>query len=199
MRCPPSRSICWTKVSNTEQDPETTIVTLLDTHFPGNHPSGICSKGRIRHLTVWILKGSKPFISKDIIRWPLTQFKDTKTTGPDSLKPVVLNRVAITVNSSSYTGYVPEWWQLSKVIFIPKPGKDDSSKAKSFRPINSTVLFFFKIFEKLVLWNFKITSVSTNSWIEISTHSGNDWLFAQHFQTRLMTLKAQFNLVNNTP
>ncbi len=40
---------------------------------------------------------------------------------------------------SSYSaGYVPACWRQSKVVFIPKPGKKDYSKAKSFRPITLT-------------------------------------------------------------
>ena len=49
------------------------------------------------------------------------------------------------------SGYTPQIWRQSKVIFIPKLGKDDYSKAKSFRPISLTP-FLFKTLERLSYW-----------------------------------------------
>ena len=47
-------------------------------------------------------------------------------------------------------GYVPRSWRKTNVIFIPKPGKDDYSKAKSFRPI-SLSSYVFKVIERVIL------------------------------------------------
>jgi ribonuclease HI len=46
-------------------------------------------------------------------------------------------------------GYIPVSWRCTKVIFIPKVGKDNYFEAKSFRPISLTS-FLLKTVEKLV-------------------------------------------------
>ena len=47
--------------------------------------------------------------------------------------------------------YTPAIWKESKVTFIPKPGKDNYNKAKSFRPI-SLSNYLLKGLEKLCVW-----------------------------------------------
>ncbi len=51
---------------------------------------------------------------------------------------------------SLQAGYIPHRWRQLKVIFIPKPGKEDYSKAKAFRPIILSS-FIFKAMERVVL------------------------------------------------
>ena len=66
-----------------------------------------------------------------------------KAAGPDGIKPLALQQmgpVMITRITNLYKctiilGYVPTEWCNSKTIFILKPGKDDYSIPKSFRPI----------------------------------------------------------------
>ena len=48
-------------------------------------------------------------------------------------------------------GYTPRRWRESKVVYIPKEGKDDYTQVRSFRPISLTNTCF-KVFERLVLW-----------------------------------------------
>ncbi len=52
----------------------------------------------------------------------------------------------------AFLGYVPECWRRAKVVFIPKPGKEDCS----FRPITLTS-FVFKTLEQVVLGYFEDT------------------------------------------
>ena len=48
--------------------------------------------------------------------------------------------------------FTPTLWKEARVIFIPKPGKDDYSKAKSFRPI-SLSNYLLKVLEKMAVWH----------------------------------------------
>lgn len=52
-------------------------------------------------------------------------------------------------SASIKLGYIPKLWQSVRVIFIPKPGKDDYTKPKSFRPISLTS-FMLKGLERLI-------------------------------------------------
>ena len=56
------------------------------------------------------------------------------------------------------SSYTPLLWRQSKVIFIPKLGKEDYSKAKSFRPISLTP-FLFKAVERLNYWEIQETTL----------------------------------------
>ena len=49
---------------------------------------------------------------------------------------------------------IPDEWQMSDSAIIPKPGKDDYTKPKSFRVItlSSSIL---KLLERLILWHMK--------------------------------------------
>ena len=47
--------------------------------------------------------------------------------------------------------YTPLLWKDTKVIFIPKPGKQRYDTPKSFRPI-SLSNYFLKTLEKLMNW-----------------------------------------------
>ena len=51
-----------------------------------------------------------------------------------------------------YLEYTPTLWKDTKVIFIPKPGKEDYNVAKSFRPI-SLSNYLLKGLEKLLGWH----------------------------------------------
>ena len=83
--------------------------------------------------------------------------------GPDGLKPLVLKNLPINCVgrlqaiyiASLFSGYVPACWRRSKVVFIPKPGKLDYSKAKAFHPITFTS-FLFKAMEKMMLKHLEV-------------------------------------------
>ena len=51
-----------------------------------------------------------------------------------------------------YLEYTPTPWKDTKVIFIPKPGKEDYNQAKSFRPI-SLSNYLLKGLERLLGWH----------------------------------------------
>jgi len=135
--------------------PESTVNLLIDVHFPGNIPipGEVPVVTKITDLNIPDLD----FISLEKVIWSIKSFGPEKAAGPDGLKPKIiqqlgigLERLLILYRASVALGYVPSSWRKSKVIFIPKPGRDDYSKAKSFRPISLTS-FLFKALERIIL------------------------------------------------
>jgi hypothetical protein len=81
----------------------------------------------------------------------------TQGSGPDNLKPIVLQHLpikAIEALTRIYmvvvdTGYTPRRWRESNVMFLAKPGKTDMADPRSFRTI-SLMSFVYKGLEKVV-------------------------------------------------
>ena len=135
-----------------------TIKKLTDTHFPAaqegttpfQHDNSISAN------TADILN-DHDWIDVDLIRKAMKQFKPHKAAGPDGLKPIVLKYLptnALEVISCIYKAcitfqYTPKMWRETKVIFLPKPGKDTYDIPKSYRPI-SLSNFLLKTLERLV-------------------------------------------------
>ena len=65
---------------------------------------------------------------------------------------MALARLKQLFEASYFSGYVPQEWLRTRVVFLSKPGKTDYSSARSFRPICLT-LFVFKCMERCVYWN----------------------------------------------
>jgi ribonuclease HI len=130
--------------------------TMLATHFPGSTP-GPCPP---------IHAISPPpenfhvldFITESKIREAFASFGPYKSPGPDGLYPVVLQNLPapyITAIRDIYrviisTGYTPSPLRRSRVVFIPKPGKN-KSECKGWRPI-SLSSFVLKGLERIILW-----------------------------------------------
>ena len=147
-----------------------TIELLLDTHFPGSMNQPEPELDHYFNDIVDELNGPQKiqpirWINHDRVRRALSSFSDYKACGPDDIKPIVLKRLpdnAIDRLVAIYTasvklGYVPHTWTKSRTVFIPKPGRDDYSIPKSFRPISLTS-FCFKTLERLVLWHLEQTT-----------------------------------------
>ncbi len=142
-------------------DPVDFVQQLLDVHFPGSGPT-VNERGqetKIENLGTYLEAcRATRFITKPRIKWAIECLSSNKAAGPDGIKPVVLKnlpdsylqQLQVLYVSSIYVGYVPQKWRRSKVVFIPKPGKEAYAKAKSFRPITLTS-FIFKTLESVVL------------------------------------------------
>ena len=80
-----------------------------------------------------------------------------KSPGPDRIYPFLLQRAGdpiigplVRLAMASLTlGYVPKAWRGTRVIFIPKAGKNEWTSPKNFRPISLTS-FVLKTVERLV-------------------------------------------------
>ena len=90
----------------------------------------------------------------------IKMFKPYKSPGKDGIYPILLQRgleiltphLARIYRTSITSGRPPKQWLITKAVFIPKPGKDDYTKAKSYRPISLTS-FLLKGLEKLIYWH----------------------------------------------
>ena len=66
--------------------------------------------------------------------------------------PIALGCINNLFQAIYSTGYIPVEFRKSKVVFIPKPLKDDYGEAGSFRPISLTQ-FLFKSMECVIEWS----------------------------------------------
>jgi ribonuclease HI len=147
-------------------NPEDSINLLLDEHFPGSRPLNDDHSNVLEYVENGNLGNS--WITVNKIRESMAIFQASKAAGPDGFKPIVLQhlpdivleRVRHLFCASLATGYVPTQWRLSRVIFIPKIGKDNYAQVRAWRPI-SLMSFFFKTLERLILWEMEETVLKT--------------------------------------
>ena len=142
---------------------EDTITQMSSVHFPNATriapPAGPPFVHSARVESDVISNSFSEYISEDLVRTSLKKFKPFKAAGPDNLKPVVFRHLpqsfivflTFIYKCCIYFHYTPFLWQLTKVIWLPKPGKDDYLEAKSFRPI-SLSNFLLKGLERLITW-----------------------------------------------
>jgi ribonuclease HI len=141
--------------------PEQSLELLLDTHFPGSIKETE-ENANAHPLT----EGDDSFITTQRVQAAAASFGDLKASGPDGIPPVALKRLGKKANQrltellkASYRlGYVPSVWRHSRVIFIPKQGKDSYTLPRSFRPITLSS-FIMKTLERVVLWHLEDTSL----------------------------------------
>ena len=99
------------------------------------------------------------YINREKVKDAINSFGWNKSAGPDDIKPVVLqnldnkslDRLTLLYKVSMALGYTPKAWCKSKIIFIPKLGKESYDNPKSMRPISLTS-FMFKGLERLNHW-----------------------------------------------
>ena len=117
------------------------------------------------------------FISLENTIQAIHSFKPHKVGGgSDRFKPRVLQaltqpayrRLTRLFQAMVKLNYTPLIWRQAQVVFIPKPGKDDYSNPRAWRPI-SLYSFFVKTVEKLVLWELQST-VLKNKPFEAQQH-----------------------------
>jgi hypothetical protein len=143
---------------------------LLDKHFPGStleqeHSNDIPDIG----IEVNFDHETLSFIDTTKLKQAIEQFGPHKANGPDGLKPIVLQNLPESTleaivklfKVSIAIGSTPKTWTRSKVIFLPKSGKDSYAEAGSFRPI-SLCSYFLKSLERLVLWNIETTTLTVD-------------------------------------
>ena len=147
------------KDDNTLTEPGSeTIRKLADTHFPAAH-EGVTplQHDNSNSIDTEQLDELHDWIDTDLIRKAMKQFKPNKAAGPDDLKPIIfkylptsaLEILAIIYKACISLCHTPKVWRETKVIFLPKPGKDSYDVPKSYRPI-SLSNFLLKTLERLV-------------------------------------------------
>jgi ribonuclease HI len=145
---------------------------LMDVHFPGSTQAVKhieLAPSNDDHIYCDIDDEEVAFITPQVIKRSIASFGDHKAAGIDELKPIALKhlgtkalqRLVSIYRASVLLGYTPVCWRVSKVIFIPKVGKDDYAEARSFRPI-SLSSFLLKALERVWLWRLNETTLKDN-------------------------------------
>ena len=99
------------------------------------------------------------YVNIELVSAALKKFKPYKAPGPDGFKPIIFRRLpwdfleflTFIYKCCLHFRYTPFLWQMTKVIWLPKAGKDDYLESKSFRPI-SLSNFLLKGLERLITW-----------------------------------------------
>jgi hypothetical protein len=96
--------------------------------------------------------------------WIVRHLKPRKAAGPDGIQNIiprlVLKFIVKQFNKSLTLTYFPTQWKETKIIMLPKPGKDHTSPL-SYRPI-SLLNSLGKLLEKIIMkrLNFQLRNLS---------------------------------------
>ena len=163
------REMSLLKDKDSNFDPEAAVKILLRTHFPDHLECLSLSQPEPDLVREGLDKGAREldrdtgdfieYISTEKVRNAMRSFGSKKAPGPDGFKPIVLknlNEKAVIFLTSLYkmsirTQQIPSCWRKMDVIFIPKPGKEDYTSPKSYRPITLSS-FLLKGLERIMLW-----------------------------------------------
>lgn len=144
---------------------EGTLKQLFKVHFPGSkvlNQTGIEQESSntigTKYRTNrddWLL--AKSVINQSKIKWAIGTFKPFKSPGSDGIIPAFLQQgINLLTSPLCYIfraclafGYIPKAWRQVNIVFIPKPGRENYTEEKAFRPISLTS-FLLKTLEKLV-------------------------------------------------
>ena len=131
---------------------------LMDTHFPESYQHEETKTERGAEISNNFICNASflSYISYEKVKSAIKSFNGFKAAGPDGLKAIVLQklpdfflrRLTILFKAATALKYNPKEWCKSRVIFIPKRGKESYDTPKSFRPISLTQVIF-KTFEKV--------------------------------------------------
>jgi hypothetical protein len=131
----------------------------VNSHFAKSVGHTLTPKRNTKKFSAEVVNNSFPYITVNLVRQALASFKSFKAPGPDGLQPIVLHhlpdstleQLVLIYKACLLLGFTPPCWCYSEVIFIPKPGKDDYSVAKAFRPITLST-FLVKGLERVAGW-----------------------------------------------
>ena len=152
--------------------PEEALQLLLKAHFPDQETGDPVQPGEeeeeqnqvITHDENLVEEMCNRMLHKDALKAAFKSFKPHKAPGVDGIFPIMIQKGIDILQPELLNIYrksirerrVPEQWTVSRVAFIPKPGKDDYMDPKSYRPISLTS-FLLKGLERLVLWDLQVT------------------------------------------
>ena len=158
---------CFTNNDGTTMTPKDTLNTLVDEHFPGCKkpaqrevcPEKLKRDNKVRNSYFDIKDRRANVITMEKLKKSIADFASLKGTGTDGIPPILfkrlgpkaLERLLRIFKASFVLGLLSEQWLEVKVIFIPKPGKENYFTPRSFRPI-SLMQFMLKIMERLIMF-----------------------------------------------
>lgn len=143
------------RISN---DPEESIKMLADAHFENAQFNDLTfpDKNFRNDFSPIELEFISYLTTTDKIEEAINSFSPYKKCGIDGIYPIMLQKTAHLISPilqkifriCLLNSYIPKNWMRIKVIFIPKPNKDESDP-KSYRGI-SLMSFILKLLEKLI-------------------------------------------------
>ena len=138
-----------------------TMAELARAHFPAAQPGSTPLRldSTQKFTTAELRERYDAWINPNLVRKSMRLFKPNKAAGPDGLKPVIfkylpdnaIDTLTIIYQACVALHHTPALWRATKVIFLPKPGKETYDLPKSYRPI-SLSNFPLKVLERLVVW-----------------------------------------------
>lgn len=143
------------KISN---DPDESIKMLAEAHFENAQFNNIFFPIKIFRSD--FTEDEEEFIfnlvSTEKIEQAINSFSPYKKCGFDGIYPIMLQKTSHLISPMLQkifkicllNSYIPKNWMRIKVIFLPKPGKDECDP-KSYRGI-SLMSFILKLLEKLI-------------------------------------------------
>ena len=138
-----------------------TLQALVRTHFPKAVPVPHITYSAASNADMnMILDSLDDWISPSVVIKALRKFDAKKSPGPDGFRPVIFKHFPPNVihflvaiyKTTIHLQYTPKMWKETKVIFIPKPGKETYNTPKSFRPI-SLSNYLLKGLERICVWH----------------------------------------------
>jgi ribonuclease HI len=152
------------ELAEPRDSPDLLVANLMDEHFPGNIPCVHQNSRNKRRPLAYI-----PYIDQEKVTVAFKSFQNYKAPGPDTIPPIaykhlnraMLYRIVQCYKACLTLGYTPEVWRKANAIFIPKPGKDNYSNIRSFRPITLSN-FILKGLERVVMWHLEETVLQSN-------------------------------------
>ena len=106
-------------------------------------------------------------INSKTVAEAVKSFKPYKSPGPDGIHPILLQQgleltlpfLIDTFKESIKEKKPAETWMRTKAVFIPKPGKNNYTDPKAFRPI-SLSSFILKTLERIIQWKLLDTTLT---------------------------------------
>ena len=140
-------------ISNTEE----ILRYLLHTHFPGNTPYGVSNSNANYQASDEDWQIATTIVTEERVRWAVAYSAPFKSPGIDGIYPVLLQkgidiiigRLIKLLRASIALWYIPTQWRTARVVFVHKPGCNDYTQPKLFRPI-SLMSFLLKTTERLI-------------------------------------------------
>ena len=134
-----------------------TLEYLMQAHFPSITPPQRVEHRDTKISTATINSTEIEGFDIGTLGEVIQTFKNKKASGPDELKPFVLKELPYNKLEELLFIYktmillqcTPPQWTKSKIIWIPKPGKDTYKVFKSWRPI-SLLNQPLKVMEKMI-------------------------------------------------
>ncbi|XP_020298815.1 uncharacterized protein LOC109863049 [Pseudomyrmex gracilis] len=129
---------------NVTEEASDTLKYLMEIHFPGfdNNIQPRRPKPRVYKPREWRLAAEVVHLKG--VEWAIKTFNPYKAPGPDGIYPVLLQKgLGVLVGpltkifkASIALRHVPKAYNGTRVVFIPKPGRNGYISAKDFRPIS---------------------------------------------------------------